>query len=113
MEFLGYERPDGLVGVRNHVVVIPAGRCSNELAATITDGVQGAMPLLHNHGCLLLKPDNERALRVITGLGCNPNVASALVVGIGLLIGWWSCRTLPGYSRFCLGTHNSNAKSLK
>ena len=83
MEFLGYERSDGTVGVRNHVVVIPAGRCSNELAATIADGVKGTVPILHNHGCFLLKPDNERALRTLIGLGCNPNVAAALVVGIG------------------------------
>ena len=83
MEFLGYERPNGTVGVRNHVVVIPAGRCSNELAATIADGVEGAVPILHNHACVWLKPDNERALRTLIGLGCNPNVAAALVVGIG------------------------------
>jgi len=83
MEFLGYERPDGTVGVRNHVVVIPAGRCANELAATIADGVKDTVPILHNHGCARLKPDNERALKTLIGLGCNPNVAAAVVVGLG------------------------------
>jgi len=83
MEFLGFERPDGSIGVRNHVIVIPAGRCANELAATIADKVKDAVPILHNHPCVRLKPDNERALQTLVGLGCNPNVAAALVVGIG------------------------------
>ena len=89
MEFLGYERPDGSVGVRNYVALIPAGRCANELAARITDEVgEGVVALLHNQPCIHLKPDNEMALRTLIGLGTNPNVAAALVVGIG-------CEGLP------------------
>ena len=83
MEFLGYERLDGSVGVRNHVAVISSGRCANELTATIADQVQGAVPVLHTHPCARLKEDNEMALRTLTGLGSNPNVAAAIVVGIG------------------------------
>jgi altronate dehydratase large subunit len=83
MDFLGYQRPDGTVGVRNHVAVIPASGCANELAATVADGVQGTVALLHDHACARLKPDNERALRTLIGVGCNPNVACVVVVGIG------------------------------
>ena len=83
MEFLGYERPDGSVGVRNHVAVIPAGRCANEMAATIADAVKGAVPVLHTYPCARLKEDNERALRTLVGIGSNPNVAAVIVVGIG------------------------------
>jgi len=83
MEFLGYERPDGSVGVRNHVAVISSGRCANETAAAIADAVKGAVPVLHTHPCVRLKDDNDRALRVLTGIGSNPNVAAAIVVGIG------------------------------
>ena len=85
MEFLGYERPDGSVGARNYLAVIPAGRCANALAARIADGLgrDEVVALLHNHGCIYLKPDKERALRGLTGLGTNPNVAAAIVVGIG------------------------------
>lgn len=54
MEFLGFERSDGSVGVRNHVVVIPAGRCANELAAIIADEVKDVVPILHNHPCARL-----------------------------------------------------------
>ena len=83
MEFLGYERPNGTAGIRNYVAVIPATSCANELACAIADGAAGAVPILHNHGCLRLQPDNERAHRTLVGLGSNPNVAAALVVEIG------------------------------
>lgn len=83
MEFLGYERPDGSVGVRNHVAVISSGRCANEMATTIADAVPGSVPIIHTHVCVRLKDDNDRALRVLTGMGSNPNVAAAVVVGIG------------------------------
>jgi len=83
MEFLGYERHDGSVGVRNYVAVISSGRCANEIAATIADAVRGAMPIIHTHPCDRLKEDNERALRTLAGIGSNPNVVAALVVGIG------------------------------
>jgi len=83
MEFLGYGRPDGSVGVRNHVAVISSGRCANEMAATIADAVSGAVPILHTYPCVRLKEDNERALRTLVGLGSNPNVVGAIVVGVG------------------------------
>lgn len=82
MEFLGYERPDGSVGVRNHVAVISSGRCANELATIIADAVKG-VSIIHTHPCVRLKDDNDRALRVLAGMGNNPNVAAAVVVGIG------------------------------
>jgi len=83
MEFLGYDRPNGTAGIRNYVAIIPATSCANELACAIADGAAGSVPLLHNHGCLRLQPDNERAHRTLVGLGSNPNVAAALVVEIG------------------------------
>lgn len=30
MEFLGYRRADGKVGVRNHVLILPACACASE-----------------------------------------------------------------------------------
>ena len=83
MEFLGYERPDGSVGVRNHVAVIASGRCANEMSTIIADAVKGAVPILHTYPCVRLKEDNDRALRTLAGIGSNPNVAAAIVVGVG------------------------------
>ncbi|MCK4221617.1 MAG: UxaA family hydrolase [Dehalococcoidia bacterium] len=84
MEFLGYERPDGSAGARNYVALIPASRCANELADRIAGEVGGGVvALLHNYACVSLKPDSEKALRALIGLGSNANVAATVVVGIG------------------------------
>jgi len=84
MEFQGYARPDGSVGIRNMVAIIPASRCANEMACRIADEAgAGVYPLLHNQPCIHTGPDNEMAERVLTGLGQNPNAFAALVLGIG------------------------------
>ncbi len=83
MEFLGYERPNGRAGTRNYVCIIPVTCCANELACAIADAAAGAVPMLHNYGCLRLKPDNERAQRTLIGLGSNPNVAATVLLDIG------------------------------
>jgi altronate dehydratase large subunit len=84
MEFLGYRRQDGSVGVRNLVALIPAGRCANEMACRIADEAgAGVHPLLHNQPCVHVGPDNAAARRVLSGMGQNGNVAAALVLGIG------------------------------
>ena len=80
--FNGYIRPDGSVGIRNHVVVIPTVACANGVADMISRSVPGVAPLMHGHGCgrALEIPMHQRAL---AGLGKNPNVAGALVIGLG------------------------------
>ena len=83
-QFLGYRRSNGSVGVRNMVALIPAGRCANEMACRIADEAgEGVVPLMHNQPCVHVGPDNERAKMVLAGLGQNPNVAAAIVLGIG------------------------------
>jgi altronate dehydratase large subunit len=80
--FEGYERPDGSVGIRNHVVVIPTVACANGVADMIVRAVPEAVALYHGHGC-------GRAVEIamhtktLAGLGKNPNVAAVLVVGLG------------------------------
>ncbi|MCR4442312.1 MAG: UxaA family hydrolase [Peptococcaceae bacterium] len=83
MKFMGFMRENGTVGIRNHVAVIPAMGCANEIAAEIARGVKGALPLLHDHACIRIGQDIERAERIIIGLGTNPNVFSVLMAGIG------------------------------
>ena len=83
MEFLGYTRPSGPAGIRNYVMVLPLVRCANELAWTIAEGVDSVVPLMHNHACLRLGEDNERAKKTFIGLGRNPNVGGVVVAGFG------------------------------
>jgi altronate dehydratase len=35
MNFLGHERPDGSVGIRNHVLVIPGGFLASKICDTV------------------------------------------------------------------------------
>jgi len=79
MKFLGYERPDGSVGIRNHVLVIPGGL----IATKICDFVEGAKTILVAHDTYNdhTSRDREMIARTLIGLGSNPNVASVIVTG--------------------------------
>ena len=83
MEFYGYRRPDGRVGIRNHVVVMPGVVCSSVAARRIADQAKGAVCLDQPNGCGQGLADSERTLEVLSGLLANPNVYGALIVGMG------------------------------
>ncbi len=83
MNFLGYRRPDGKVGVRNHVIILPSVACSSEVANTIARKVKGVISIPHPHGCAQLPFDAEQTSRTLIGVGKNPNVAAVLVIGLG------------------------------
>lgn len=76
MNFLGYERPDGLAGIRNYVLVIPGGL----LATKICEFVEGTKTILTaDSGSGRTSQDRETVARTLIGLGRNPNVASVIV----------------------------------
>ena len=79
MKFLGYERPDGSVGIRNHVLVIP-NIIGSLIATKICDFVGGTKTILipSTHITSTIR-DKETAARSLIGLGRNPNVASVIV----------------------------------
>lgn len=43
MTFYGYRRPDGRVGVRNRVLILPASVCASDTARIIAQQVEGAI----------------------------------------------------------------------
>lgn len=81
--FEGYERPNGVVGIRNRVLVLPSVICSHVVADRIADAVPGAVSTPHGHGCAQIGSDNDQTRRTFVGLGSNPNVAGTVVVGLG------------------------------
>ena len=83
MEFMGYVRPDGKVGARNYVAVIPSVTCANDVAQAICRQVQGTITYLHHQGCCQMPPDLERVTDTLISLGKSPNLASVLVVSLG------------------------------
>jgi (2R)-sulfolactate sulfo-lyase subunit beta len=82
VNLLGYRRPDGRVGVRNHVVVIPVDDLSNAVCEGVARVIPGVMALPHHYGRLQYGEDLELTFRTLIGTGRNPNVAAAVVIGI-------------------------------
>ena len=83
MEFNGYRRPDGTVGIRNHVLILPAVVCANRVARGIAQAVPGTVWVEHQHGCTQLGVDAELTARVLVAHGTHPNVFGVIVVGLG------------------------------
>jgi altronate dehydratase large subunit len=81
MNFQGYRRANGKIGVRNHVLVIPSVVCSQGAAEAITRNLRGAVYLPNVLGCSQLGADREQTKRALAGFGINPNVFAVLVVG--------------------------------
>ena len=85
MNFLGYERPDGSVGIRNYVLIIPGGF----LAAKICDLVENTKTIVTaDSGSGRTSRDRETIARTLIGLGRNPNVASVIVHGSSVASGY-------------------------
>ncbi|AXG09253.1 UxaA family hydrolase [Haloplanus rubicundus] len=83
-EFEGYRRPDGSVGVRNHVAVVPVSVTASSLAERIaTDAGDGVVATPHGMGSNQPAPARAQTRRVLRGVGRNPNVGAALVVALG------------------------------
>lgn len=82
MRLTGYRRPNGRVGVRNHVVVLPVDDLSNKAAEGVAALIPGVVALTHPYGRLQFGEDLELTFRTLAGHGANPNVYGAVVIGI-------------------------------
>jgi altronate dehydratase large subunit len=83
MGFMGYPRPDGRVGVRNHVVVMSSVSCCNAVVEQIGRAVPEVKTVTHTEGCGRGPRDVEIALRTLVNVAAHPNVAGVLLVGLG------------------------------
>jgi len=83
MGFLGYKRPEGPAGVRNHVVVMSSVACANGVVNAIGREVPQVKTITHTEGCGRGIEDIGISKAALAGLGKNPNVAAVLVVGLG------------------------------
>jgi len=80
---MGYRRPDGTVGVRNYLAILPSVICSSTVAQRVTELVPGSVATIHQYGCGQLGADAELFIRTMIGTGANPNVGAAIVLGLG------------------------------
>jgi len=83
MKFYGYPRPDGSVGSRNYVALIPVVGCVNNICAHLEKLIRGTKALKHDQGCLHPAQDTDQVTRTLINMGKNPNVGAALLVSLG------------------------------
>jgi altronate hydrolase len=91
--FRGYPREDGRVGTRNYIAVVAASNCAAHTAELIAGSylgealppnVDGVVAFPHGEGCgHSIGPDTDQLRRVLGGVLDHPNVAGAIILGLG------------------------------
>ncbi len=82
--FMGYRRPDGRIGTRNHVLVVPTVICSAVVSERIAAAAAPiAVALPHLAGCGQLGPDMKVTHDTLAAYCGHPNVGAVLVVALG------------------------------
>ena len=80
--FMGYQRENGEVGVRNEVWIINTVGCVNKISERLA-ALTGAYAFPHPFGCSQMGGDQELTQKVLRGLVNHPNAAGVLVLGLG------------------------------
>ncbi len=91
--FMGYVREDGRVGTRNYIAVVAASNCAAHTAECIAesfrgeklpDNIDGVVAFPHGEGCAMtIGPDTIQLQRTLAGTLAHPNVAAAIILGLG------------------------------
>ncbi|WP_372422914.1 UxaA family hydrolase [Salinarimonas chemoclinalis] len=96
LEFMGWRRENGRVGVRNHVVLLPLDDLSNAACEAVANNIKGTLALPHAYGRLQFGEDLDLHFRTLIGIGSNPNVAAVVVIGIE---DGWTQRVVDGIAK--------------
>ncbi|MCR8644026.1 UxaA family hydrolase [Paenibacillus sp. N1-5-1-14] len=80
---MGYERANGEIGIRNHLLIIPTVICSNQVCSRIMQMVPDTVAIPHQHGCSQIGADKSRTFDVLAGTGKNPNVGGVIIISLG------------------------------
>jgi len=78
--FFGYARPDGQVGIRNHVLVLSGTPYANSTCERVAQTVQNTIPIVHPLGRCQIAPDLAQTFRTLVGHGRNPNAGAVIVI---------------------------------
>ncbi len=91
--FMGYLRKDGSAGTRNYIAVVAASNCAAHTAELIArsfenvqlpSNIDGVVAFPHGDGCGHTPgADTEQLLRICEGVLLHPNVAAAVILGLG------------------------------
>ena len=89
--FDGYRRPDGKVGIRNEIWIIPTVGCVNSVAkalefqakSLVKGTVEDVIAFPHPYGCSQMGDDQENTRKVLADMIHHPNAGGVLVLGLG------------------------------
>src|SRR4051812_38826783 len=91
--FRGFVRKDGRVGTRNYIAVVAASNCAAHTADLVERSfageklpanVDGVVAFPHGDGCAsTIGPDTQQLQRTLEGVLDHPNVAAAIIIGLG------------------------------
>ena len=91
--FDGYVRPNGDVGIRNEIWIIPTVFCVNHVAKELESyaqsrlsefvNVDDCLALTHPYGCSQMGEDQTTTQKILACLTRHPNAGAVLVLGLG------------------------------
>ena len=89
--FMGFQRPNGKVGVRNEIWIIPTVGCVNNIATAmakaanqrVRGSVEEVVAFPHPYGCSQMGDDQEHTRTIPAVLVNHPNAGGVLVLGLG------------------------------
>ena len=90
--FDGFVRPNGEVGIRNELWIIPTVGCVNHVAEALArrfiqrlphGSIDGVHAFTHPYGCSQLGEDHNTTQKLLASLAHHPNAGGVLIVGLG------------------------------
>ncbi|HEX8889413.1 MAG TPA: UxaA family hydrolase [Pyrinomonadaceae bacterium] len=95
--FMGFRRPDGRVGTRNYVLIVPTSMCASHEAQQISmmaefmlykrekyENVDGVVAIPHNKGCGCQDGSTiDVMLRTLSNYADHPNVGGVILMDLG------------------------------
>ena len=95
--FMGYRRPDGRVGTRNYILIVPTSMCASHEATQISTiaeftlydrlkypNVDGVVAIPHNKGCGCQDGSTiDTMLRTLSNYADHPNVGGVILIDLG------------------------------
>lgn len=79
--FQGYKRPNGQVGIRNHILILAIDECAEGIAQAIKQKVPECVIVTNHYTCMY--GGNEEMVNTMIGAALNPNVGGVLVLNMG------------------------------
>lgn len=81
LQWQGYHRADGSVGVRNDLLVLSIAGLTGPTARRVAAALPGSKCVTMPFGGGLIGEDAQAHLRSLIGFGLNPNVGAVLLIG--------------------------------